>query len=661
MTLPAVALAASLIPLASAAVHADGDRDPAGFIAAVAAGPAGAPPGVVQDPNSLHWAIRLGLRGAATDAITPIIDRVVLVPDEATYLDELSRWSPKGRWPVLIENDPRVPMFVRRFAPAELLRRESIDVDAPEGGDLVQASLTVIRNAWGAAPEVSIPQALAERSHAPAGIVIASTNDPAWTAAIAIAAYRGQPIAWFDMALGGPDDALTAEQASALTSAVEQMLDGSGLPWRDEGDVIEALTVCRRMASRAGIAPSWPIASPREEDRRGTVAVTDLLGRANGGKRGAYCGWIWGESAAATYMAMCGLFLDADDALFVSGYRDSEPWVRFDPTPGAAILRKAGYDVKLRLGEEATAGGWRRSLPRGWATDLLMINSGGNADFMIVANNEQLRAADMPILDRPAAMQLVHSWSLRAPTSPATIGGRFLRNGAYVYVGSVEEPFLPAFVPPSIVADRLSVGVPMLVAARHWEGDGSRLWRVATIGDPLTRLPPASLERRVRASAATLAPESPRSSRAADLRARLTDVLRAAVTEQSDSMGAEALGILDLLGETGPARRLWIELDRTDVAGPASAMAAMPSLFRAGDADAFLNAWMRASPPQSPSTPPHPGAHAASWPRLVDMLWQLVPDRLGAAPSIEVIDAFARAARPGVASDLARVRAWRGS
>src|SRR5690606_19096306 len=56
----------------------------------------------------------------------PLIDRVVLVPDAATYLDELSKWSPQGRWPVLIEDDHYAPMFVRRFKPRQLLRRASV-------------------------------------------------------------------------------------------------------------------------------------------------------------------------------------------------------------------------------------------------------------------------------------------------------------------------------------------------------------------------------------------------------------------------------------------------------------------------------------------------------------------------------------------------------
>ncbi|HMN96261.1 MAG TPA: hypothetical protein PKC43_08110 [Phycisphaerales bacterium] len=596
----------------------------------------------------LHWAVQLGLRVAVAESQAPILDRVVLVPDAATYLDELSRWSPEGRWPVLFEEEPRTAIFVRRFAPAQLLRRESVGAAAPTGAALVEASLATIRHAWGLRPDEALAEGFMARQHIPAGIVIASVADPAWTAALAIAAFRGQPIAWLEMPLGAPNDTIPAEQAAAFQRTVAELLDGSGMEWRGLGDVIETIAVCRTMAARAGIAPTWTIPSPRPEDRRGTIAMTDLIGRAPDGSRGAFCGWIFGDAASAAYMAMSGLFSTVRAATFVSGYRDEPPWSAFDPGPGAEILRRAGFEARMRTGPAGDVETWRRSLPRGWKTDLLLVNSGGNAEYMILANDAQLRAHEMPLLDAPVAMQMVHSWSLRAPASPGTIGGRFLRNGAYAYVGSVEEPFLPAFVPPSIVADRLSVGVPLLVAARHWEGDGSSLWRVATIGDPLARCAPEAHDRRRRIAAPAPATEDGRTKGTIDLRTRLPELLRGAVAGRDDAQGAEALRILELLGEDGSARAFWAELVRIDGAGSASGRAAIPILFRAGDAEGLLEAWRRAR------------VTAAAEPLLADMLWHLVPDRLAAAPSAESIDAMTDAVRPGVESDLARIRAWRG-
>lgn len=77
---------------------------------------------------------------------------------------------------------------------------------------------------------------------------------------------------------------------------------------------------------------------------------------------------------------------------------------------------------------------------------------------------------------------MIHSWSAAAPDDTNTVAGRWLENGAYAYVGSVNEPFLSAFIPPKLMVDRLKRGAPFLIAARQLE---SPPWKVATIGDPL--------------------------------------------------------------------------------------------------------------------------------------------------------------------------------
>ena len=79
----------------------------------------------------IPWPIKLGLRARMVDAVYPLVDRVVLVPDDLTYLHELSRWSPTGRWPVLYEDDWLAPMFIRAFKPAQVIRRPAVTSGAP--------------------------------------------------------------------------------------------------------------------------------------------------------------------------------------------------------------------------------------------------------------------------------------------------------------------------------------------------------------------------------------------------------------------------------------------------------------------------------------------------------------------------------------------------
>ncbi|MHC4652009.1 MAG: hypothetical protein ACYTES_14305, partial [Planctomycetota bacterium] len=77
-----------------------------------------------REPQTVHWAAVLGARVAQVNRAFPTVDQVVLVPDEATYVEELSRWSPQGRWPVLFADDRLAPMFIRRFKPAHVIRRD---------------------------------------------------------------------------------------------------------------------------------------------------------------------------------------------------------------------------------------------------------------------------------------------------------------------------------------------------------------------------------------------------------------------------------------------------------------------------------------------------------------------------------------------------------
>ena len=79
-----------------------------------------------EPPPEVRASLMLGARTAHVQRALPILNQVVVVPDEATYLDELSRWSLKGRWPVLFEREPFASQFIRTFSPEKVLRRTSI-------------------------------------------------------------------------------------------------------------------------------------------------------------------------------------------------------------------------------------------------------------------------------------------------------------------------------------------------------------------------------------------------------------------------------------------------------------------------------------------------------------------------------------------------------
>lgn len=592
-----------------------------------------AQPTVEPAAEPLHWSAHLGNRIAAVEHAFPLVDRVVLVPDTATYLDELSRWSPKGRWPVLIEDRWSAPRFVRAFKPAQLLRRARVATKAPGGDDLRAACDAVVRRAWGSnSPDAPLRDVFAASTYTPQGMVFASTDDPAWTAAVALAASRGQPIAWLEGAFGRPNDLLTLEQSRALRDAVAQGLDQTGLPWRTLGDAIEAVTICRAMGHRVPIEPGMQIPSPKPEDRAGGLATTDLLGRAADGSRGAFCGWIFGDAANAAWSAMSSLFLPRGDAILFSGYEDTAPWSEYAVLPASDALRRAGWATTVRDGPSAGQNAWRAAQLGGWPFDLGFVNSSGNAGFFNLAGGQRLGVGDIPVLNRPMALHVIHSWSLQFPQSASSVGGRFLANGAYAYIGAVEEPYLPAFVPPSVVVERLATGAPLLVAARHWDGAGSLPWRVCTIGDPLMLCPPR--ERDPRRRIAVPGDAAPHDGQ--DLRLAVKELMRRAASAKEPAAAAAALRIIDMLGDDAVARGFLGAAQAGGYSDASVSEAALPALFRLGDADGFMSAWIESIPRDG---------------QLLDMLWQLVPGKVGAGATPEMLAAMEQSLRREVLVD----------
>src|SRR5271157_3305246 len=93
--------------------------------------------------------------------------------------------------------------------------------------------------------------------------------------------------------------------------------------------------------------------------------------------------------------------------------------------------------------------------------------------------------ADLP-RGRPTAVSIIHSFSAADPFDPSTLAGRWLENGAYVYYGSMNEPYLHAFRCPKLVAELVAVEMPLSAALRQGEHElFGRPWRLVYLGDPL--------------------------------------------------------------------------------------------------------------------------------------------------------------------------------
>lgn len=547
-------------------------------------------------PQQLPWYAQLGLRVFQVEQVIPVIDRVVLVPDAATYLDELGKWSLQGRWPVLIEDEVYAAMFVRRFAPGQLIRRESVGPLTKDSAALrKQIEDTVVR-AWSGDPATqSSQEAFAAKQFTPFGVVIASPADPAWTAAVALAAGRGQPIGWLEENFAEPGHVLSSQRADDLLARIAARVQATGYPAAGLGDAIETITVCRDMGGR--------ISTPAGASGKGMIlATTDAIGRGADAKRWAFGGWIFGDSTRSAYMAMCSLFLPRQNIELVHTYPVSFERGVYGPNGVTELLQGQGYRVNVRDGEAAAERPWMNMLPGGTTADVFAMNTKGNADFFDMFQG-RCYPADVPILNTPVALHLVHSWSGWEPENPATLGGRWLQHGAYAYVGSVDEPGLQAFQPMRMLAERWISFTPFLVAARNWD---AAPWKVNTIGDPLMICaPPENPKRQPRLTQPT--------DYGVDLGEHLKELLRTAKEDPSGAKYGEAMHILDMLGRDDIAVQVWglaLEANTATFA----ARPALGPLFRKKKPGEIVKAWME-MPTRDPIA--------------TDILWAAVAPKLG--------------------------------
>ena len=83
-------------------------------------------------------------------------------------------------------------------------------------------------------------------------------------------------------------------------------------------------------------------------------------------------------------------------------------------------------------------------------------------------------------------VSIIHSFSAADPLDPSTLAGRWLENGAYIYFGAMNEPFLNAFRCPRLVAELAASEIPLSAVLRQgpYEAFG-RPWRLVYLGDPL--------------------------------------------------------------------------------------------------------------------------------------------------------------------------------
>ncbi len=412
-----------------------------------------------------------------------VVDVVCLVPDVPTFLQAVATWDETHFFPILIDDVDYTFKFLRAFRPARVVRFPSkAEPIAPE--KLWERAQAAVGAAWvddslgGEIPQGdSVPGTLGAT---PPGVVLSTPDSAALPGAVALAAGRLQPLLKWESAGKGFGDRISAVEAAALARSIEALLAARGLKYDQLGDDCDFVT----------LAGDYPY---RYEHENQGQAFDDLILRATSEEkeRWGFSGRLMGDATQSVYRAMCALFLKPSSAFLFNSYSEKEePWSRFAMGPAAARLGQI-MPASQRGGARAGLGGWHAAFDPVNSSGLVLLNSsGGSTVFRIDEQGNQAQTADIPE-SSPAIVHMIHSFSAEAPDDPATIAGRWLANGAFVYYGSMNEPYLEAFRPAGMIGAFLGENLPLSVAFRKMAVEPfGQPWRLVYFGDPLYRLRP---------------------------------------------------------------------------------------------------------------------------------------------------------------------------
>lgn len=533
----------------------------------------------------------LGARVEALRRGLKTVSSVVIVSNTADYARAVASWTLDRRFPVLIDDGSaaareNIARFVRGFAPASVVRWSAAEDGLPQEPAAFQGAIeSAARRAWGANDQPELDEIWKRSQFAPFGVVVASPADPAWTAALALAAGRGQPILWIDSAPARLGDTLDDAAFESLDRRIRSGLSDLGMPFASQGDQIESVTLCLSVGTRV--------------NRRGEMlALTDLLCRDASGTRFAWTGVLPGDSSTAAYRAMSALFLQPRRAWLFDGYKEGFA-APYQLPPAAKAFNEGGFEVSANTPPLGGAEHWRDRSRWAVSHEFIHVNSSGNSTFFELSPGRAF-AGDVPMLERPACVHFIHSFSAQQPHDANTVAGRWLAHGAYAYYGSMDEPFLGAFLPINVVAQRWLGGAPLVCAVR---AEQERPWKLNYFGDPLITLGPIGAR-----------DESPVGL---DGTRDVTDEMKAALREKKL---AEGVAMLVMLGRDADAVKVArasaadAALDERDRA--AIAATALTAAYREKERELFLQLFE-----QLP-------AEAQREPMTADLLWLIAREDL---------------------------------
>ncbi len=442
--------------------------------------------------------------------IRKVVDQVVLVPDVPAFFEAIASWDDGNYFPVLIDDADLAPKFIRAFHPSRVIRYPSRP-KAVEGRALWTQATHAVAQAWTRElpnppepPEISnsirvgegpltsnrrgngprgdvVPSWLAPT---PPGVVVSNPGSPSLAGAVALAAGRFQPLLlWEPLAKKGTP--LNQAEALQLSLDLETELSDIVKNYGLLGDDCDFLTLAAPYPDHYSIQGSGM--------KAGLAAFDDLLGRNRESlRRWAYVGRLTGNPSESVYLAMCSLFLQPKSALLFDGYDEADRDFRGLAMGLAALKMPRELPSTVVKGANADIQGWQRVLGPFNEFDFIYVNTQGGISYFDLIANSRAYTGDIP-MSVPAIVLMNHSYSAAVIDDPNSLAGAWLSGGAYIYYGSMNEPFIQAFRTPSLVASLIGEGLPLAAVVRMGPDENRAFgtpWRLQFFGDPLFEFNP---------------------------------------------------------------------------------------------------------------------------------------------------------------------------
>ncbi|MEW6536044.1 MAG: hypothetical protein AB1454_10545 [Candidatus Auribacterota bacterium] len=395
--------------------------------------------------------------------------KILIVPDYDTFIYYLSTWTDTERFPIFIGRNAYTEKFASAYNNGRVEYVYTDKHSLPALNDDLLYAVILASCADASLEDVRINSGRAafieyckKTDYIPKGMVLTNTESPEFPAALSLAVYHKQIIELYSPPIRPIFGNYTLTTKNAIRADIINLLEKWPYPYKEFGKGIDAITIGLDMPFKYENGYALDDAINRLDDGKETpFAVTGRLMEVKEG--------------AALYQAMCSMFLSTSRGLFF----DLWPlkWRRALDTGYWELAQHIPCSlVKYSFAQ------WHKATMPINRYDLLFVNSSGYPDSWSGG-----RVEDIPDT-MPVAVHFAHSASAANPYDPDTIAGRWLYNGAFVYYGSITEPYSPAFNLSHTIINKWVAGSSFAEAVQQKDEippQYAKPWKLFYIGDPL--------------------------------------------------------------------------------------------------------------------------------------------------------------------------------